>query len=120
MKYLSLLFLVVLVTNVQALEPPTATIPEKKVWDQWVQKTSRTSGYLNGLVLSESPYLLQHANNPIDWTSLPIPKQSEKLLFISIGYASCHWCHQMNEHTFMNSKVAEVLNENLGRQFCRL
>lgn len=112
MKYLSLLFLVVLVTNVQALEPPTATTPEKKVWDQWVQKASRTSGYLNGLILSESPYLLQHANNPIDWTSLPIPKQSEKLLFISIGYASCHWCHQMNEHTFMNSKVAEVLNEN--------
>lgn len=92
--------------------PPIGTQPNPQTWAEWVERLPNAQGYINSLSMSKSPYLLQHAENPIDWSIWPIPKKNDRLVFLSIGYASCHWCHQMNKHTFINDDVAKVLNQN--------
>ncbi len=71
----------------------------------------------NHLVNETSPYLLQHANNPVDWyawgeEALARAKSENKPIFLSIGYAACHWCHVMAHESFENSDVAAFLNQN--------
>ncbi len=70
---------------------------------------------MNELINANSPYLLQHAENPVHWKMwrteiLDEAKQSGKLLIISIGYAACHWCHVMEKECFENDDVASVMN----------
>jgi uncharacterized protein YyaL (SSP411 family) len=70
---------------------------------------------MNELHLETSPYLLQHANNPVHWkawneNSLTIAKKENKLILISIGYSACHWCHVMEQESFENEEVANVMN----------
>ena len=70
----------------------------------------------NALIHEQSPYLLQHAYNPVDWfpwdkAVLDKAKQEGKLLLISIGYASCHWCHVMEQECFEDVTVAQVMND---------
>jgi uncharacterized protein len=72
---------------------------------------------MNQLHLETSPYLLQHANNPIHWqswntTTLNKAKNQNKLIIISIGYSACHWCHVMEHETFENQTVAQIMNPN--------
>lgn len=69
----------------------------------------------NRLINSTSPYLLQHANNPVDWfewgkEALEKAKAEDKPILVSIGYSSCHWCHVMEHESFENDQVAEVMN----------
>lgn len=71
----------------------------------------------NSLINETSPYLLQHANNPVNWyawneETLSKAKEENKMLLISIGYAACHWCHVMEHESFENEEVAKVMNEN--------
>lgn len=71
----------------------------------------------NHLINEKSPYLLQHANNPINWypwgkEALERAEKENKLLFISIGYSTCHWCHVMAKESFENEEIARLLNEN--------
>jgi len=71
----------------------------------------------NRLQYASSPYLKEHADNPVDWyewgnEALDKAKKENKPLLISIGYASCHWCHQMEKESFMDTAVARVMNEN--------
>ncbi len=71
----------------------------------------------NNLIHESSPYLLQHANNPVNWygwndESLKKAKDENKPIFLSIGYSSCHWCHVMAHESFENDNVAEFMNEN--------
>ncbi len=71
----------------------------------------------NALINETSPYLLQHANNPVDWhawnpETLQRAMDENKMLLISIGYAACHWCHVMEHQSFENEEVARVMNEN--------
>ena len=73
--------------------------------------------YTNSLINETSPYLLQHAHNPVNWyawnkETLEIAKKEDKLILISIGYAACHWCHVMEHESFEDSTVAKVMNEN--------
>jgi len=73
--------------------------------------------YTNALIDETSPYLLQHAHNPVDWRAwsqqaLEDAKKENKLVLISIGYSSCHWCHVMEEETFEDEEVAKLMNEN--------
>ncbi len=73
--------------------------------------------FINRLVLESSPYLLQHAHNPVDWyawnkEALDKAKRENKPIFLSIGYAACHWCHVMEEESFDNLEVAQFLNEH--------
>lgn len=69
----------------------------------------------NRLIESLSPYLLQHANNPVDWypwseEALEKARSENKPIFLSIGYSACHWCHVMEHESFEHEQVAEVLN----------
>ncbi len=73
--------------------------------------------YTNELISESSPYLLQHAHNPVNWRawnekSLNKAKEEKKLILISIGYAACHWCHVMEKESFEDSTVAAVMNSN--------
>lgn len=70
---------------------------------------------MNELNLETSPYLLQHANNPVHWKAwnektLALAKKENKLILISIGYSACHWCHVMEHESFENNEVASVMN----------
>ena len=71
----------------------------------------------NRLAKESSPYLLMHAHNPVDWypwgpEAFEKAKKEEKLIFLSVGYSSCYWCHVMERKTFSNEKVAEFLNKH--------
>lgn len=71
----------------------------------------------NSLVNETSPYLLQHAHNPVNWyawnqETLALAKKENKLLLISVGYSSCHWCHVMEHESFENEEVAAVMNKH--------
>lgn len=73
--------------------------------------------YTNRLNSSNNPYLLQHANNPVDWypwgeEALQKARDEKKMLFISIGYSSCHWCHVMAHESFMDKEIARFLNQH--------
>ncbi|GIV44826.1 MAG: thioredoxin [Bacteroidia bacterium] len=73
--------------------------------------------YTNRLINETSPYLLQHAHNPVDWypwgeEALFKAKSENKLMLISIGYSSCHWCHVMERECFENEDIAAIMNEN--------
>ena len=70
----------------------------------------------NRLAAEQSPYLLQHANNPVDWypwgdEAFEASRTTGKPIFLSIGYATCHWCHVMERESFENVGVARVLND---------
>ena len=71
----------------------------------------------NQLAHETSPYLLQHANNPVDWfpwgpQAMDNARQQQRPIFLSIGYSACHWCHVMERESFENEQIAEYLNEN--------
>ncbi len=73
--------------------------------------------YSNELINSSSPYLLQHAHNPVNWQPwseevVEEAKKKNKLILISIGYAACHWCHVMEHESFEDLEVAKVMNDN--------
>ncbi len=73
--------------------------------------------YTNALINETSPYLLQHAHNPVDWhawnkATLALARRVNKPLLISIGYSSCHWCHVMEHQSFEDEEVAKFMNEH--------
>lgn len=76
-----------------------------------------THKHTNALASETSPYLLQHAHNPVNWNPwkedvLQRAKDENKLIIVSIGYAACHWCHVMEKESFEDSTVAAVMNQN--------
>lgn len=71
----------------------------------------------NDLIHETSPYLLQHAYNPVNWKAwnnetLALANKENKLLIISVGYSACHWCHVMEEESFENDSIAKIMNAN--------
>ena len=71
----------------------------------------------NNLIHESSPYLLQHAYNPVNWVAFSNDafekaKNENKLVLISIGYSACHWCHVMEHESFEDAEVAKLMNEN--------
>ncbi|WP_020469097.1 DUF255 domain-containing protein [Zavarzinella formosa] len=71
----------------------------------------------NRLAKESSPYLLQHAHNPVDWypwgpEAFEKARKEKKLIFLSVGYSSCHWCHVMERESFEDAGVAEIMNKN--------
>ena len=73
--------------------------------------------YTNSLINETSPYLLQHAYNPVSWypwgkEAFDKAKKEDKLVLISIGYSACHWCHVMEHESFEDSTVAQLMNDN--------
>ena len=73
--------------------------------------------YTNRLIHEKSPYLLQHAHNPVDWypwgkEAFDKAKKENKPIFLSIGYSTCHWCHVMEHESFENPTIAKLINDN--------
>ena len=71
----------------------------------------------NRLAQESSPYLLQHAGNPVDWfpwseEALELARTQDRPIFLSIGYSACHWCHVMEHESFENEQIAGILNDN--------
>ena len=82
-----------------------------------------TYSHTNHLAREKSPYLLQHAHNPVDWFPWGEPafakaRNENKPIFLSIGYSTCHWCHVMERESFEDETTAKFLNE-IGRASCR-
>ena len=78
---------------------------------------SKGHPHTNRLAKETSPYLLLHAHNPVDWfpwgpEALNKAKKEGKLIFLSVGYSSCHWCHVMERESFMDKEIAAILNKN--------
>ena len=70
----------------------------------------------NRLASEKSPYLKQHENNPVDWypwnsETLKLARNQKKPIFLSVGYASCHWCHVMAHESFEDQETAKIMNE---------
>ncbi len=91
-----------------AIAPVSAEEPKAK---------EAPKGKPNRLAKESSPYLLQHAHNPVDWyawgpEAFARAKKENKLIFLSIGYSSCHWCHVMERESFSNPEIAKTLNAN--------
>jgi len=75
------------------------------------------SNHTNALIKENSPYLQQHVHNPVHWypwgtEALDKAKKENKLIFLSIGYSTCHWCHVMEEESFTDEEVAKLLNDS--------
>ncbi len=73
--------------------------------------------YTNELIHESSPYLLQHAHNPVNWhpwgeKALNLARKDNKLIIISIGYSACHWCHVMEHESFEDTSVAAIMNKH--------
>src|ERR1051325_4775590 len=73
--------------------------------------------FTNKLIHETSPYLLQHAHNPVDWfprgeEALEKSRQEDRPILLSVGYAACHWCHVMAHESFENEAIAKLMNEN--------
>jgi uncharacterized protein YyaL (SSP411 family) len=76
-----------------------------------------TSEHTNHLIHETSPYLLQHAHNPVDWyawgpEALGKAKTENKPILLSIGYSACHWCHVMEHESFENEQIAALMNDH--------
>jgi uncharacterized protein len=86
-----------------------------QVRTQYLSKIG-TPVYTNRLILENSPYLLQHAHNPVNWyawgkVAFDAARRENKPIFLSIGYSTCHWCHVMETESFDNEEVARILNK---------
>ncbi len=73
--------------------------------------------YSNKLFNEKSPYLLQHAHNPVNWfpwgeEAFELAKKENKPIFLSIGYSTCHWCHVMEHESFEDEEVANAMNQS--------
>ncbi len=80
-------------------------------------RTDGSPRYTNRLILESSPYLLQHAHNPVDWypwgaEAFERAKSQGKPVLLSVGYSTCHWCHVMEEESFEDEEIASYLNSN--------
>jgi uncharacterized protein YyaL (SSP411 family) len=78
--------------------------------------TNRKEKHPNQLIHEKSPYLLQHAHNPVDWfpwgdKAFAEAKKENKPIFLSIGYSTCHWCHVMERESFENPQIAKLMND---------
>src|SRR5438067_5360715 len=77
--------------------------------------TQEQHKYTNRLILETSPYLLQHAHNPVNWyawgeEAFARARRENRPIFLSIGYSTCHWCHVMERESFEDEEVAKALN----------
>ncbi len=82
-----------------------------------MQPTSTTTPHRNHLALETSPYLLQHAHNPVEWypwgeAALERARTEDKPILLSVGYSACHWCHVMAHESFEDERTAAVMNEH--------
>ena len=97
--------------------PSKSAIRTAFVEEPAFKKTANKTDKANRLAKESSPYLLMHAHNPVDWfpwgpEAFEKAKKEGKLIFLSIGYTSCHWCHVMERLVFSNAEIAKYMNDN--------
>lgn len=117
--FMALIFLPILAWAHPAMELEQIYLDKDKDYTprtQHLDKQGRAK-FVNHLILESSPYLLQHAHNPVNWypfsdEAFDKAKAENKPIFISIGYATCHWCHVMEEESFDDVEVAKFLNKH--------
>ena len=85
--------------------------------DVFVDEQKKAGIKSNRLINEKSPYLLQHAFNPVDWfpwgeEAFDKARSENKPIFLSIGYSTCHWCHVMEHESFVNKEIARLLNDH--------
>lgn len=107
--------MLVVVAFVVTLFLPPKTFPSGNTAAAFVARELAKGKKANRLIHEKSPYLLQHAFNPVDWfpwgkEAIEKAKKEDKPIFLSIGYSTCHWCHVMARESFQNSEIAAVLN----------
>ena len=95
---------------------PSCKAPNTNAHDE-SSKENEHHKFTNHLIHENSPYLLQHAHNPVNWypwgkEALAKAKTENKMMIISIGYAACHWCHVMEHESFEDTTVAKIMNDN--------
>jgi len=100
----------------------STTFPSTSIRMASTSKSSKSTEHfgtkkLNRLSLEKSPYLLQHATNPVEWypwndEALERARKENKMIFLSVGYSTCHWCHVMEKESFENEEIAQIMNEN--------
>jgi hypothetical protein len=94
---------------------PLGTEPQTAKDGENTMTETKTSPRTNRLINATSPYLLQHAQNPVDWyewgpEAFEKAQREDKPIFLSIGYAACHWCHVMEHESFESQEIAAILN----------
>ena len=97
-------------------QPPVQAISQIKKETNMSQSDLSVDSDFNHLKKEKSPYLLQHADNPVHWyawgdEAFAKAKKEDKPVFLSIGYSTCHWCHVMAHESFENEDIAEILNK---------
>ncbi|MCF6352949.1 MAG: thioredoxin domain-containing protein [Cyclobacteriaceae bacterium] len=102
-------FSFILLTAITYLSLTTSSCQNKKEEDM--------REFTNKLIEESSPYLLQHAHNPVNWypwgdEALELAKKEQKLIIVSVGYAACHWCHVMEHESFEDTVVANLMNKH--------
>ena len=90
---------------------------KKETQENHTEKNHAEKKHTNVLAKETSPYLLMHAHNPVNWygwneESLALAEKENKVIFLSVGYSSCHWCHVMERESFMDEEIAKFLNDN--------
>jgi uncharacterized protein YyaL (SSP411 family) len=114
MLLMRLRFLTIALLTAGALAP---RVDPARAADPAQAPKTRPPAHTNRLAKETSPYLLLHAHNPVDWypwgeEALAKARQEKKLIFLSIGYSSCYWCHVMERESFMDEAIAAKLNQN--------
>src|SRR6266571_6875490 len=97
-------------------EKSNRTSPTGGTMSKTTNPTSQNK-HTNRLINETSPYLLQHAHNPVDWypwsdEALQKAQKENKPILVSIGYSACHWCHVMQKESFENEETAVIMNEH--------
>lgn len=97
--------------------PPSASATTDDASSSAAATNAPIPQHTNRLIHEKSPYLLQHAHNPVDWypwgpEAIQKAKDENKVIFLSVGYSTCHWCHVMEKESFENDDVAAVMNEH--------
>jgi hypothetical protein len=93
------------------------SVPQLQVRLNLVHKATMAGVHNNLLGEERSPYLLQHAQNPVHWypwgeAAFQAAREGNKLIFLSVGYSTCHWCHVMERESFENDEVGEIMNQH--------
>jgi uncharacterized protein len=108
------LILLFAVAAAAACGPTPANVPAS---DTEGARAERAPQHTNRLISEKSPYLQQHAHNPVDWypwgtEAFEKARREDKAIFLSIGYSTCHWCHVMEAESFSNPAIAAFMNEH--------
>lgn len=98
-------------------EEPTSHDPMEEEKVESSEKAEPEHKFTNELIHEKSPYLLQHAHNPVNWhpwgeAAFKLAKEQNKPVFLSVGYSTCYWCHVMERESFEDEEVAAILNEH--------